>query len=533
MDGLRPAPAAHAAPEHAARERALASLGAAKRAEASLLDRAFTRAAGTELRTGNAVRVLRDATENYPAWLAAIASAERYVHFESYIVHDDDVGDCFADALIERARAGVAVRVLYDWMGAIGKTRRAFWARLRAAGVEVRVHNPPRVASPFGWIHRDHRKMIAVDGRVGFVTGLCVGRDWAGDAARGVAPWRDTGVELRGPAVRDVEAAFADVWAHAGAPLPADAHDGGPLPAPAGDVAVRVIATTPWTAGLIRLDQVIAGAARETLWLTDAYFAALPSYVQALRAASTDGVDVRLLVPGASDIPWLAPLTQAGFRPLLEAGVRVFEWNGPMLHAKTAVADGRWARIGSSNLNVASWLGNHELDVAIEDAGIAATMARMYEDDLANATEVVLAERRLRRGRRRTRVERRPGVPAAPAPDVAAVPATIAAFEPAAGADGARPATGPRRRRRRGSATRLAAGALRLGTAVGGAVTGRRVLAHGDLRGALVAGFGLLALAALVAWWPRLLAWPLAALAAWVGLVLVGRAVALARSRGG
>ncbi|MDF1506223.1 phospholipase D-like domain-containing protein, partial [Roseisolibacter sp. H3M3-2] len=188
--------------------------------ERTLLDQAFTRAVGAPLLGGNDVRLLRDATENYPAWLDAIAGAREYVLFESYIIHDDATGDRFADALAERARAGVAVRVVYDWLGAVGKTSRGFWKRLRAAGVEVRTFNPPRLARPFDWITRDHRKLLSVDGALAFVTGLCVGRMWEGDPAHGVAPWRDTGVALRGPAVADVEHAVARVWDACGAPLP-------------------------------------------------------------------------------------------------------------------------------------------------------------------------------------------------------------------------------------------------------------------------------------------------------------------------
>src|SRR5678815_4298680 len=144
------------------------------------------------------------------------------------------------------------------------------------------------------------------------------------------------------------------------------------------DVALRVIATVPNTAGLLRIDQLVAGLARRTLWLTDAYYAGTTPYVQALRAAARDGVDVRLLVPGATDIPTIRLVSRAGYRPLLEAGVRVFEWNGTMLHAKTAVADEKWARIGSTNLNIASWLGNCELDVVVEDEAFGRNMEEMY-----------------------------------------------------------------------------------------------------------------------------------------------------------
>lgn len=274
---------------------------------------------------GNAIRLLRDAAQNYPAWLDAIDSARGSVLFENYIVHDDAIGRRFADALAAKACDGVRVRVLYDWLGCRGTASRAFWDRLRAAGAEVRAFNPPRFDSPLGWVSRNHRKSLCVDDRVAFVSGLCVGRMWVGDPRRGIAPWRDTGVELRGPAVADVAQAFARAWADAGAAIPADELPGRAAIAPCGDVGLRVLATMPSAAGLYRLDQMIAALARTTLWLTDAYFAGTATYVQALRQAALDGVDVRLLVPGASDVPVLSPITRAGYRSLLEAGVRVFE----------------------------------------------------------------------------------------------------------------------------------------------------------------------------------------------------------------
>ena len=335
---------------------------------------------------GNDVTLLKDAAQNYPAWLAAIEAARRTIHFESYIIHDDEIGEQFAQALAARARAGVRVRLIYDWLGAVGKTSRRFWRQLRAAGVEVRCFNPPSLASAVTWLSRDHRKMLAVDGQIGFVTGLCVGRHWVGDPARGIEPWRDTGIGVRGPAVADLERAFARMWALTGHALPAAEAPARESMAAAGDVSVRVIASMPGTAELYRLDQVIAAAARRTLWLTDAYFVGTTAYVQSLRAAARDGVDVRLLVPGATDIWILRGLSRAGSRPLLEAGVRVYEWNGTMLHAKTAVADGRWARVGSTNLNLQSWIGNWELDVAVEDERFAARMEEMYLDDLRYKT---------------------------------------------------------------------------------------------------------------------------------------------------
>lgn len=453
----------------------------------SLMDRAISRAAGAQRIDGNSVRLLRDAAENYPAWLDAIAAAERYVYFEAYIMRDDVSGRRFADALIAKARAGVTVRLLYDWMGAFAKTPSRFWESLRAAGIEVRCFNPFTLASPLGWVHRDHRKSVVVDGRVGFITGLCVGDAWVGDPERGIAPWRDTGVEVRGPAVADIERAFSRVWAVVGAPIPSDDLITRDEIAVAGDTPVRVVASEPWRARLLRLDELVAGAARETLWLTDAYYAGLPTHVQALRAAARDGVDVRLLVPGGTDIPLLRPLSQAGYRPLLEAGVRVFEWNGPMMHAKTSVADGRLARVGSSNLNIASWLGNYELDAVIEDTAFAECMVKSYLDDLTNATEVVL------RGRRRNRAAR------------SALPG------------GSSKRRMGDRRMGSGSAGRGVAGAIRIGNTVTAAVTDRRVLAAADSRAIAMAGAVLVALSVVAVLWPRVFAIPIAILSVWFG----------------
>ena len=176
-----------------------------------MLDQAFSRAAGAPRIERNGVRLLRDAAENYPAWLEAIAAARRYVHFESYIIRDDSSGRQFADALMAKAREGVEVRLLYDWMGALRKTPARYWATLRKAGIEVRCFNPFRLSSPLAWVHRDHRKSLIVDGEIGFITGLCVGDPWVGDPEKGVAPWRDTGIEVRGPAVPEIARAFARV----------------------------------------------------------------------------------------------------------------------------------------------------------------------------------------------------------------------------------------------------------------------------------------------------------------------------------
>src|ERR671921_47011 len=229
-----------------------------------VLERAHTRATGSPLIPGNGVRLLQDAEENYPAWLEAIKRARRTVHFESFIIHEDEVGREFAEALCAKAREVVKVRVVYDWLGAVGKTSRRFWRNLRDAGVEVKGFNPPRYDEPFGWFNRDHRKMISVDGRLGFVMGLCVGRDWVGRPEKNQDPWRDTGVEIRGPAVADMDAAFARVWETAcGEKIPREDLPEREAIEEQGTTALRVIATEPNSVGLYRLEQLVAAVARE------------------------------------------------------------------------------------------------------------------------------------------------------------------------------------------------------------------------------------------------------------------------------
>lgn len=458
------------------------------RASAALSDQVFSRTAGAHLIRHNDVRLLKDANENYPAWLEAITSARRFVHFENYILHEDEVGERFARAFLDKAAQGVPVRLIYDWVGCMGRASRSFWRRLRLGGVDVRSFNPPRLDQPLGWVTRDHRKALVVDGRIAFVTGLCLGKMWEGRPERGQAAWRDTGVGIRGPAVAEVALAFADSWAATGSPLPGGAQEGADTEMDAGDVDVRVVASTAGSASLYRLDPLVASLARRTLWLTDAYFAGTSIYVQALRAAARDGVDVRLLVPGpGSDIPVMQAISRAGYRGLLESGVRVFEWNGPMLHAKTAVADARWARVGSTNLNLSSWMGNRELDVVIENPEFGQAMEEMFAADLENSTEIVLEPRRRIRPAGGVRVPRPP--------------------------------------RAGGSGTRAAAGALRIGNAIGSALGPRRVH-HSTARGHMVQGAVVLMTLALVGFvWPRVLAWPLGAFCLWFSLALFARAV--------
>lgn len=335
----------------------------------------------------NRVRYLKDSRENYPAWQDALADASHFICIEMYIISMDDFGRKIRDILLNRLAAGVEVYLIYDWFGCLPAWACRFFAPLQHAGAQLLAYNKPSLTNGVGLLSRNHRKSIIVDGRVAFVSGLCMSSRWEGNAARGIAPWRDSGLMIEGAAVAEILAAFADTWNAAGRTLPENIRS---LPSAAGEVSLRVIATTPHNNNMMRLDLTAISAARETVWITDAYFMPSRMYTQALINAAQDGVDVRILVPRTSDIRWIGTVSRTQYRTLLEAGVRVFEWNGSMIHAKTSIVDGIWARVGSTNLNVSSWFANRELDIVIEgDAGVN-ELEKHFLWDLSQSTEVVL-----------------------------------------------------------------------------------------------------------------------------------------------
>ena len=373
------------------------------------LARALDRASAARLIPGNAVRHFPDSPAALDAMLALIAGARRTVHFENYIIRGDGTGRRFGAALAERARAGVRVRVLYDALGSIA-TRRRFWRELRRAGVDLRTFRPLLTSGLIDMWSRDHRKLVVTDGREAMLGGLCIGDEWAGDPARGRLPWRDTMVSVCGPAVAALEGSFARVWARAGAPLPPDAFT--PPAEPCGSAALRVIDGVPAQSRAYRAVQLLAAAAEERLWITDAYMVAPPPLYASLVDAAKSGVDVRLLLPGTSDIPVVRTFSRIGYRDLLRAGARIFEYSGPMIHAKTLVVDREWARVGSTNLNISSLLGNYELDIVAECDSLTEALAAQFRHDTARSREIVLLERR----RLPARLVRGPSPPALATP---------------------------------------------------------------------------------------------------------------------
>lgn len=357
----------------------------------------MNRAADSAPIGGNAVTQLPDSPRALEAMLEAIGRARTRVHFENYIIRNDTIGRRFAEALSERAAAGVPVRLLYDSLGCIG-TRERYWRGLRKAGVEVRAFHPLISTRPLDLLSRNHRKLVVVDGHTAILGGLCIGDEWYGDAACNRQPWRDTMVEVRGPAVVSIEQTFARLWARTGAALPADALEGD-VPEQ-GDVNVRVVDGVPGRTRIFRVAQLAYDTSVERIWIWDAYLIAPPPLMTALLDAARGGVDVRVMVPSNSDIRLVRDITRVGYRDLLRAGVRVFEWRGPMLHAKVFLVDQRWVRVGSSNLNASSLYANHELDVLIESRAVSEEMALQFARDMGHSTEIVMKPGRyLRRGR--------------------------------------------------------------------------------------------------------------------------------------
>jgi len=353
------------------------------------VDRGLARTSDAPLREGNRLELLENGPHTYDDWLAAIARARRWVHLDNYIFQNDATGKRFAEALSAKAAEGVHVRVLHDWFGCMDVPR-SFWHELQEAGVEVRAVNPPTLGTPLGVIRRDHRKLLAVDGEYASTGGVCISDGWLVRSPETGLAYRDTAVSIRGPAVADVDRAFAAVWGETGEALPEDERPRAEGIASAGGQSVRVVVQEPRKMRTLRVLQLLTAGVERRLWITDAYFLSMPILTQALMATARDGVDVRVLVPATNDIPWIGRASRAGYRQFLESGVRIFEYGGPMIHAKTLVADGWWSKVGSTNLNFSSLAANWEIDLVAEDPGFAAGMEALFKGDLADAREVRL-----------------------------------------------------------------------------------------------------------------------------------------------
>ena len=457
----------------------------------------IARASGGETISGNQVALQFEGPSTFSAWIEAIESAEKFVYFENYLVRDDVVGREFRDALIQKAEQGVPVYVIYDWFGCWA-TPRSFWRPLRRAGVRVVAFNSPTAAlgNPFGALQRDHRKLVVVDGEVAHLGGLCVGVEWAGTVSD--APWRDTGLEIRGPAALAAARAFERLWGEIAAPiflaatLP-DRDESGGTP-------VWLIEGEPGRARVYRTLHLAAGRARDSIWITDAYFVAPSALAEALAAAAQQGVDVRILVPAHNNWPIVGSMSRGGYRYLLEAGVRLFEWQGAMIHAKTSVVDGVWCRVGSSNLNSASLLGNWELDLGVLDGDLGGQLQGLFLADLASSVEIVLPGRTAIGGR--------------------SVSTALGMSTESLDPEGSLSSRIEQQVRDRGSVTRrlTMASVVRAGEVLGNALAGNRTLGREDRTVLGSVSIAVLVVAAVAAFFPHAVGWFVAILAGWIGI---------------
>jgi cardiolipin synthase A/B len=347
------------------------------------------RVSDAPLRNGNQIELLKNGPDTYEDWLAAIARAKRWVHLDNYIFENDEIGNRFADALSAKAAEGVRVRVLHDWFGCMDVPR-SFWRSMREAGVEVKAVNPPASGPPLGAIRRDHRKLIAVDGAYASTGGVCIADGWMVRSKETGLPYRDTALSVRGPVVADVNRAFTSLWDEMVEKLPDEERPNPEEIEAAGETPARLVVQEPRRMRTLRMLELLTAGVQERLWITDPYFLSMPILTQSLMATARDGVDVRVLTPATNDIAWIGRASRAGYHQFLEAGVRIFEYGGPMIHAKTMVADGWWSKVGSTNLNFSSLFANWEIDLVVEETDFAQQMEQLFEDDISNSREVRL-----------------------------------------------------------------------------------------------------------------------------------------------
>ena len=350
---------------------------------------------GASVTNGNRVRLLRNGDRTFKPMIDAIRSASSTVDLSSYIYWPGEVASSFTEALSERARAGVEVNVVLDGWGS-SKVGPSIVRELRDAGVTVAFFRKPNWYTLHKLNNRMHRRLLVVDGRIAFSGGVGIADVWSGNA-EDPEHWRETHLSIEGPAVHDVLGGFLENWTEAQKVVLGPAHY--PKPETFDDgIEVQVMRSSPKAGGTVALhlfNALIAGA-QERLWITTAFLAPGKAFVDLLAAAAERGVDVRLLLNGPNiDKEVVRQVGQRCYGPLLEAGVRIFEYQPTMIHAKFVIADG-WANVGSSNLDHRSMGLDDELNVAVRDPELVAELARDFLDDLAVSKEFDLARWRQR-----------------------------------------------------------------------------------------------------------------------------------------
>jgi cardiolipin synthase len=362
---------------------------------------------GSLLILGNKVTLLQDGAETYAAMFAAIRKARDHINLETYIIEDDQVGRQFADLLLEQQGKGVQVNMIYDSVGALN-TPKAFFERLAAGGINVLEFNPlnplDSLAATGEWLinNRDHRKILVVDGRTAFIGGINISsvyssgsaikrRSKEAESTATTVAWRDTDLQIDGPVVGELQKLFMDTWTkQQGKPLAA--RDYFPELKAQGKDVVRAIGSTPDDPySLIYLTLISAiGNAEQKIALTNAYFVPDPQLLQSLIDAVGRGVEVTLILPSHSDSEIVFHAGRSHYADLLKAGVKIYERQGPLLHSKTALIDGVWSCVGSTNLDWRSFLDNDEVNAVILGRDFAGQMQAMFDKDLAASQAITL-----------------------------------------------------------------------------------------------------------------------------------------------
>jgi cardiolipin synthase len=341
---------------------------------------------------GNEIEVLQNGDGFFPRVLADIAAARESIHLETYVWWRGEICRQVAGALAAKAREGVAVRVLLDASGS-AKMDRDLLKRMREAGCKVSKYRPFRFSNIARVNSRDHRKLLVVDGRVGYVFGHGIGDEWLGDG-QDAEHWRDTGARLRGPIVGSLQSCFTENWVEeTGEVLAGDRYF--PKLEPAGNTPAHL--AYHFNHGSVSavdlLYRLAFASARRELIIQNPYLAADSAVLDLLGAAAERGVDVRIMLPGAvTDAQFVRHAGHYAYRALLERGVRLFEYHKTLNHQKILIVDGQWSHIGSTNLDNRSFESNDEISLGMVDARIAAELAAAFAEDAASAVEVKLEE---------------------------------------------------------------------------------------------------------------------------------------------
>ena len=340
--------------------------------------------ADAELVHGNRAQVLLNGDEIFPAMLTAIRQAKTTITFANFVYEDGDIARDMAEALAERCRAGVGVNVLLDAVGSKNMPK-AYRETMQRSGCHVASYHSLNLLALKRINHRNHRRVLVIDGRIGFTGGTGVGEKWTGNGRR-AEHWRQTDVRVEGPIVRQIQAAFAENWRDAtGVLLSGDAYF--PEVAPGGRVVAQTIKSSPASgaAEAYLLFLLAIEGARSSILLTNPYFVPDGTMTDAIVRAARRGVDVQIITAGQASTNLDRLVRQAShahFGRVLEAGAKVYEYGPALLHAKTMVVDGRWVSIGSANLDNRSFNLNNELNLAFMDRALAARMTEVFREDL-------------------------------------------------------------------------------------------------------------------------------------------------------